>query len=411
MTAMYYPALRGRFGDWAYYSVLMTLGQVAERITYADVLHKSEKLSDMIQRELKEERGLAISKYLLSNQDRFFNSLVVAVYNGDPKWLPFENITPRVKDFDLDELTETAAYSLGYLAFNNEEDIFALDGQHRLAGIKDAVAADPSLADDEVSIIIVAHHNDPAGLRRSRNLFTTLNKSAKSVKKSEIIALDEADVMALVTRHLVENSAILGEQRILFKGAANLPRDDVDHLTTIENLYDVLTVLFTRVRSTEKLENLKYYRPDDATLKGYIEWTEAFFLAVGKAFPEFGRYLSGKRDRATLTKQRADGGHILFRPVGLLILAEVLAKIGPKTPLEDALSLCAKLPMQLDDRPYKDVIWMSATGNMNPVKRSISRRILLHMLKLESKPDDLRRRYAALFGKEASQVHLPKPIV
>jgi DNA sulfur modification protein DndB len=223
-------------------------------VTYADVLHKSVKLSDMIQRELSHKRGVSIATHLRSNHGRFFNSLVVAVYNGNPRWLPFENITPRVEGFNREELSETAAYSLGYLAFDSEEDFFALDGQHRLAGIKRAVEADPELAADEVSILLVAHHNDRAGLQRSRNLFTTLNKSAGAVTKSQIIALDEADVMAIVTRHLVENSSYLCESRILLKGAANLLRDDIDHLTTIESLYDVLTVLFTKVRSTEKLE-------------------------------------------------------------------------------------------------------------------------------------------------------------
>ncbi|QTC90329.1 DGQHR domain-containing protein [Brevundimonas goettingensis] len=408
MNTSYFPGLRGRMGDWAFYSVLMTLGQVAEKVTYADKLHQSVKLSDMIQRELNRKRGAAISKYLENNEDRFFNSLVVAVYGGDPQWLPFENVKPIVKDFEPEYLTNTAAYSLGYLSFNSEEKIFALDGQHRLAGIKKAVSEKPDLANDEVSVLIVAHHSTPAGLQRSRKLFTTLNKSAKAVKKSEIIALDEADVMAIVTRDLVENSPLFGSDRILFKGSSNLPADDVEHITTIENLYDVLTILFSKVRESESLEKLKYYRPEDDELKSYIEWTDNFLRLVGQNFPEFGKYINGTDDTTTLTKNRQDGsGHVLFRPVGLLILADLLSKLAPKMGLEAALSLCSKLPMELGDQPFKDVVWMSATGKMNPGKRAISRRLLLHMLDLEPKPDDLRRRYAALFGLEPNEVELP----
>ena len=53
------PALRGRFGDWAYYSVLMTLNQVAEKVRYAHEIHQTDehdKLSSLIQRELKDGR-------------------------------------------------------------------------------------------------------------------------------------------------------------------------------------------------------------------------------------------------------------------------------------------------------------------------------------------------------------------
>lgn len=83
----YFPALRGRVGDWAFYSVLMTLNQIASKVNYAKEIHSSAKLSDLIQRELDDKsRAGEIGNYLLTNEDRFFNSLVVAVYDGDPEW-------------------------------------------------------------------------------------------------------------------------------------------------------------------------------------------------------------------------------------------------------------------------------------------------------------------------------------
>jgi hypothetical protein len=38
------------------------------------------------------------------------------------------------------------------------------------------------------------------GLQGTRRLFTTLNRYAKHVHKTEILALDEADAMAILTR-------------------------------------------------------------------------------------------------------------------------------------------------------------------------------------------------------------------
>jgi len=80
------PALRGRFGDWAFYSTLMRLSDVADRIDFAQQIHESRALSELIQRELKEGRAQEIARYLRANEDRFFNSLVVAIYGGSPGW-------------------------------------------------------------------------------------------------------------------------------------------------------------------------------------------------------------------------------------------------------------------------------------------------------------------------------------
>ncbi|EGQ9294307.1 DNA sulfur modification protein DndB, partial [Vibrio vulnificus] len=78
------PCLRGFIGSWTTYSCMMRLSDVSELIGFADELHQIEKLSDKIQRELNKERAIEIKDYLIENEDRFFNSLVVAVYDGDP---------------------------------------------------------------------------------------------------------------------------------------------------------------------------------------------------------------------------------------------------------------------------------------------------------------------------------------
>ena len=414
MTAVLYPALRGRFGDWAYYSALMTLEQVSAKVGFARDIHESERYSDWIQRELNGKRSVQISEYLRGNTDRFFNSLVVAVYQGEPDWLPFDNVRPAHGEFNPADLTETAAYSLGYLRLTGEERLFALDGQHRLAGIKEAVAADPTLGEDEISVIFVAHHNAPDGLRRTRKLFTTLNKTAKPVKKGEVIALDESDVMAIVARRLVEEHPWFSRDRILFNGKTNLPSGDVRHLTTIENLYDVLTLLFTKVKSQQPLQELRFYRPPDEELDGFYEWAGEFFARLGDTVPAFGEYLRSDRGEEILARERGhDGGHLLFRPVGLLIMAEVLAAVSPGVGWEAAIAEFGRLPTRLSEAPFADVIWSCQTGNVDPGKRPTARNILLHMLGRFQRPvqvEKLRARYAELLGLPVDNVSLPDPV-
>ncbi|MBE7417372.1 MAG: DGQHR domain-containing protein [Ideonella sp.] len=236
----YLPALRGRLGDWAFYSVLMTLKQVAEKVNYAKEVHNSVKLSELIQRELDDKtRAGEIGNYLLTNEDRFFNSLVVAVYDGDPEWHEFHNLKPISSDINVDDIDYGSRYSVGYLSLSGSEKLFALDGQHRLAGIRSALAQDESIGEDEVSVIVVAHHTSAAGQKRTRKLFTTLNKTAKPVSKSEIIALDEADAMAITARHLVEGDRRFSDKLVHIKSKQpNLPQTDREHLITLINLYD-----------------------------------------------------------------------------------------------------------------------------------------------------------------------------
>ena len=58
------PALRGIMGDWVYYSCLMSIDEIAMRVSYADEIHNNKKLSDMIQRRLKAVRSEQISEYI-----------------------------------------------------------------------------------------------------------------------------------------------------------------------------------------------------------------------------------------------------------------------------------------------------------------------------------------------------------
>jgi len=383
----YYPALRGLFGDWVYYSSLM--------------------------RQLKKGRSKEISAYLNRENQRFFNSLVVAIYGGDPAWHGFSDFRPLGQGLDMKDVPDAVEDMVGFLSFSGDEEMFAIDGQHRLAGMKEAVETNPSIGDDEVSLLFVAHHKTKVGQERTRRLFTTLNKTAKAVGKGEIIALDEDDVMAIVTRHLVENNPFFSDVRIKFSQTDNLPVG-APELTTIGNIYDVLTTIFVAWTGTKRKSVLRFVRPDDAKLQEYVQLAEQFFEGLGDAFPPLKKYFNSDPDVAAkiVSKQRtSSGGHVLFRPVGLRIFAEITASLmRTGQGLEEAFRLLSRLPVELSQAPYRDVIWLS-TGRVEAGARPICRRLLLYMLKFESDPQDLAERYAKLMGVDPARVSLPAQVV
>lgn len=408
MKRHYLPALRGLFGDWVYYSCLMPMCQVVERVKFANEIHKSEKLSDMIQRELKKGRSKEISAYLQREEQRFFNSLVVALYLGKPEWHGFENFRPLRGDIDIEDIPSNVENSVGFLSFTGEERIFAIDGQHRLAGMKEAITTSEELGDDEVPLILVAHRETEDGFIRTRRLFTTLNKTAKAVGKGEIIALDENDVMAIVTRYLIEEHELFGESRILFVQAPNLPANNVSELTTIGNIYDVLTTVFTKIKDKKKPYELKFIRPGDLELKKYTDFATNYFQKLADAFPPLREYFDSTDGVKVIRKYRhRDGGHLLFRPVGLQIITEVIGSlVSPTLTLDQVIDLVGRLPMEIEGKPYADVIWMTSSHNMNPKGRPLCRDLLLHMLGKRIK--NLHERYAKQLGVEVDDCELPE---
>ena len=415
MSKRYYiPALRGRFGDWAYYATLMTLEHVAQRVGYARDIHTSQSLSELIQRELLEGRAKEISDYLQKNEDRFFNSLVVAIYEGSPGWHQLD-VSISGEDIEPEDLDDTALYSVGYLSLTDDEKIFALDGQHRLAGIQQALEVESDLGSEELPVIFVAHHNTQDGMRRTRKLFTTLNKQAKAVKKSEIIALDESDVMAISTRHLVENHRFFADGQIdTMRRQANLPKNDYQHFTTIINLYDLLCVLFPNVKERmdrEKTQNLKLYRPSDDDLNGYIRFAGSFFEEMAERFPALKEYFSATDKTAILRELRTDkGGHVLFRPIGLSVFVDVLKELRRTSTYEESLEKLKELPVILSEPPYAGTLWNTHRGTINTRHAAICRDVLLYMIGRGKRLKELKRRYARALELPEDQVELPNRV-
>lgn len=407
----YFPALRGRLGDWAFYSILMTLKQVATRINYAKEIHNSEKLSDLIQRELdQKKRAGEIGQYLLTNEDRFFNSLVVAVYDGNPEWHEFQAIKPVGGDIQMTNISYSSRYSVGYLSLAGSEKLFALDGQHRLAGIRNALAQNKELGDDEISVIIVAHHADTEGLQRTRKLFTTLNKTAKPVSKREIIALDEADAMALTARYLIENDSRFNDKRIhIDSKQSNLPSTDTDHLITLTNLYDILEILFAKSKKGKKSADLKRFRPSDDELGGYFELARNYFTNLEKISSELHQCLITDAPKKEIEKHRhGRGGHVLFRPVGLLIFTEIVASLLRNTTLsiEESVAELRALPTELSKPPYVGILWDSTTKTMMIKNRALTRDLLLYYLghiKDLSRVKRVKSRYSLLLQDDLAE--------
>ena len=405
------PALRGVMGNWTYYSALVDLQELADRVEFADEIQPHEGLSDMIQRGLDLKRPPEIADYLLKQKERLFNSLVIATHGGSPNWFPLSEASTDDDEQQLAELTEEHFESVGFLRFTGEEALFAVDGQHRLAGIKTAVQREPEREwFDEIPVIFVGHKLDDQGLIRTRRLFTTLNKYARPVTKRDTIALDEDDVMAISVRRLIEEqSDIFGSERIALVAENNLPSGDETSLTTIGNLYDVLAILFskaaTELRKPKK--TLQKTRPTDAQLDAYFQLALEFFDAMRSSFEELDAFFATDDTRALVRRYRAKGGSILFRPVGLDLFTTIVVQLKRKDgSLADAARLASGLPRALNDVPYRNLVWDPSKRTINRFSKPTARELLLHMLGRSSMDA---RELLAKYRREVGDLELELP--
>ena len=409
------PAIRGIMGDWVYYSVLMSLGEIGKRLQYAQEIPQGKReLSKEIQRQVKKKRGKEIAEYIRTQPEYFFNSLVVAVYDGEPRWHAQKNIS--ASEEYLNDLDEETIGSIGFLKFDGGEQLFAIDGQHRLAGIKALLKDDPEnkSKDDKIPVIFVSHANTEQGLKRTRRLFTTLNKKAQKVSKDDIIMLDEDDVMAICTRWLIEKKIFKFENIILRVASNNMPSSNTSHFTTIGTLYDILTILFTKAgtKLQQSEKKLQDKRPPDNELDAYFELAKKYFDLLRQNFGEIDELFTATDTDAVVKKQRGKhGGNALFRPMGVEIFTLIIAAltVDKGMALEKAVEIAAKLPRDLNKPPYENIIWSPKAERILSDRKITLRETLLYMIDCSKmKRDNLEERYKA--EKDDEKAELPDQI-
>lgn len=411
---LFLPALQGSFGDWKYYSALVRLGDVIERVGYAKPLVKNTSLSAQMQRRLDDkERAEDISQYLISSPDRFFNALVVGVLGGQPKWHPF-SLSSRVPNHELGAVTERDQDLVGYLEFSGNEELFALDGQHRLAGIKLALAANPSMADEKLSLIFVPHLDTAEGLLRTRSLFISINKKAVPVKRNDIIILDEVDISAIVTRRLVDDDPKFSRDVIDVERFANSIPTKSTFWTTIGNFYDANRVIIEEIvngRDEEELRDATKTRLPEDRINFYLAGVVDFYDRLAKLEPLLGKVFSGSGDdtsAALLEARTGSNPRLLARPIGLKIITRTAAALRTGQTMSGTFRELGRVPLVMTRAPFANVIWDTENGRMQVKGEGLATRLVQYMLGLTTFDARLRKSYADHLERDPADVTPPR---
>ena len=382
-----FPAIRCHLGDWTYFSTVMRFGDIASRIQQAQEIHSHRGLHELIQREVG-KRVKDIANYLETRPERFFSAIVVGVYGGSPDWYPID--IEDIDEISPLNLADRARESVGILELSGDEQLFSVDGQHRVEGIKIALRSDPSLADEELAVLFVGHRQTPEGTARTRRLFTTLNKYAKRVTPNEIIALDEDDTFAVITRMVVNQYDGLSKRseegrRLLelvkVKGA-QIPSSNQHSITTIQTLYKLVSILTVAGGDTLRVRALKKSSPPHDVIDSmYIDHISFWEGLRRNVIPLRDALGSNPSDRIAGRYRHRTGGHVLFRPVGQEAFARALRTlIDREFSLDEGLAALAQTQLSLDQPPWRDVMWDPNQNTMNRTNVELAASLLLLMI-------------------------------
>ena len=370
------PALRGKIGNREYYITNLTFQQVNDHVAKIDdELHQSKGLKDLIQRSIT-SNFKSIKDYILNQPDLFFNSIILAVYDDYPNWVEIEITYENLE-----------TYQVGLLDFPSEHKIFPVDGQHRVEGIKAALKAKPELCDVKIPAIFIGHTNDGEGMKKTRRLFTTLNRYAKPVTMDDIIALDEDDTVAIVTRMILENIDLFKGNRVVYSKQKALPKTNIDALTSIITLYqcnlEIFKYYFFQEEKTDPTpkrigEYLKF-RKSDQKINKFYNYCSKYWDILENGIDQIKEYKKINKDAAKKFRN-ANGGNILFRPIGLLpfVKATIKIKFRKETKLKQVIEHFNTINLDINDKPWHFVIWNPIGKNMIMNNTSLTEKIFIY---------------------------------
>lgn len=411
---MVLPCLRGVIGNWVYYSSLMTAKQVAEWIIESKKIRESASIDEDLQRTLK-DRTAGIAKYLLNQDSRFFNSIIVGVFEGVPDWYEFQlGSHPRLALEEAEE--EYLKDSIGFLVFNGTEKMFAIDGQHRAAGIEiaykqdqKAVKSKQELTEDQFSVLFVAHIDDAPGMKRTRKLFSDININAKPVAQGDRIKIDEENLNAVVTRRLYANYPAfqkkVGDGNLIsLTENAKLDNDDITHFTNLLALYNVCMVLRGLYKKIPKTNEW-----DEDNVTPFYKIVEEFFDKSTSKIKDLKSYFVDSS--LTIKKARIKNKYLMFRPVGLKLLARLYVHFHSKQNLDWYFKNINKINFVFPESPLNKVLWNNGKMEAKAKNQSVAFQLCLYLLNQlgDEEEEQLRTNYREVL--KAPKEDLPVKLV
>jgi hypothetical protein len=176
-----FPAMRGHMGKRDYFVTMVKLSLVPKLFKFRDWAELPPE--QRAQRVIQKSRIPEITQYILENEDGYLFSSLTASFDCEPKFTPAEGRN-----------------DIGVLEILFDADLVINDGQHRRAAIEEALRENPKLGDETISVVLFPFED----LARMQQMFSDLNRTARTTSKSLNILYNQRDLMSQITLAVTE---------------------------------------------------------------------------------------------------------------------------------------------------------------------------------------------------------------
>lgn len=242
------------------------------------------------QRVLNRSRIPEIARYLVENPTEYVFSAITASVDGSITFEPFGSDGAQI----------------GRLRIPMTAKVIINDGQHRRAGIEEALKERPEIGDEAIAVVLFTD----GGLKRSQQMFADLNKHAVRPTKSLGILYDLRDPLSHLARKLITAVPY-------FKGLTETEK------TTISNRSIKLFTLSGIYQGTRALLN----KPKSGKISTQEEeLAVSFWTEVGKLIPEWQMAQNRKVSAAELRRDFIHAHALALHALGIAGNALVAAE-------------------------------------------------------------------------------------
>lgn len=287
-----FPAIRGIQAGREYYTTMIPLRLLSKLFVFEDEEMPAQMRA---QRVLNLRRAKAITNYVLDSKRYVLNALTVTVD------VPHE----ETNDFCFKPFAD--AFDIGYLQVPMSARFLLADGQHRAEGLKQALAENPDLKDETISVVLFWH----TSLEAAQQMFHDLNNYTAKPSKSINLLYDHRTDTASITREVLKTVPVFRqytdtERTSLTKNSTKL--------FTLNGLAEANQVLLQNIEQPQKEQT---------------ELAITFWQAVTEQIPDWTAILEKRRDPGEVRQELLSGHAITL--VALGYLGQYLLRTQPQS--------------------------------------------------------------------------------
>lgn len=261
-----------------YYVAMIKLSLVPKLFKFRDWAELPPE--QRAQRVIQKSRIPEITQYILENEDGYLFSSLTASYNCDPVFRPMQE-----------------QEEMGVLEIPFEADLVVNDGQHRRAAIEEALKENPLLGNETISVVLFPWED----LDRMQQMFSDLNRTARTTSKSLNILYNHRDLMSQIALTVIEKVDA-------FKGMVDKDRISLPlrspKLFTLGAIYDATNALLGSVSEPD------FDQKRDLAIE--------YFQAVADVMSEWGKVTNGILKPVELRQEYIHSHAVMLWAIGAM---------------------------------------------------------------------------------------------